>query len=309
MRPSPSLLSKASRFQLSSKHANKDYYKGPSLPSLRLPPSADPPPLLSTTAGRRQSHPDGIGFRTGPPGAHHPSKSWFRVDDHRARFFVGPAFKPGSSEFAFDAVSPSRLCRLAGMRWLVGGSRGCRLGGRGTGLGGPVLRWEGGRTAGQGESTANGEAGHARRLAARGGRQTPVGPSSLARTRAHDGWPGGCPCGHWLALPDPSGRRDLARARASTFPLLSLHPLTLPPPSPCLRPQIKPYASTSTPPTAGYPWGLPGARARRAEWYGQMAAEIPVWDALREEQERAAAERVGQRREAEGGQVVESTSG
>lgn len=29
MRPSPSLCSKASKFQLISKHANKDYYKGP----------------------------------------------------------------------------------------------------------------------------------------------------------------------------------------------------------------------------------------------------------------------------------------
>lgn len=120
MRPSPSLCSKASKFQLISKHANKDYYKGP-CPSFLAPslhsflPRSDPclaPPLRSP-AGRRQSQPTGVGYRTGPPGKHvGPEKSQFLIDDERVRVFVGPAFKAdGSSEFAFDKVRVSLFPR------------------------------------------------------------------------------------------------------------------------------------------------------------------------------------------------------
>ena len=88
MRPSTSLCSKASRFQLSSKHGNKDYYKGPS--SSPLPPtrsvgastSRGPTPSIAhrfpspLTAGSRPSR-----FARPPPVA----PGWHRLSDGPAR--------------------------------------------------------------------------------------------------------------------------------------------------------------------------------------------------------------------------------
>lgn len=75
---------------------------------LSLPAFLDltPRSVLRSPAGRRQSQPTGVGYRTGPPGKHvGPEKSQFLIDDERVRVFVGPAFKAdGSAEFAFDKV-------------------------------------------------------------------------------------------------------------------------------------------------------------------------------------------------------------
>ncbi|CDZ96271.1 hypothetical protein [Phaffia rhodozyma] len=89
MRPTLNALSKASRFPLKSKHANKDYYKG-----------------------NRQSFPEGVGFRTGPPGRHanyrgKAGKSNFIIDDKKVRIFIGPGFESeNSSVFKCSDLRP-----------------------------------------------------------------------------------------------------------------------------------------------------------------------------------------------------------
>ncbi|CAK9786763.1 hypothetical protein CC85DRAFT_286450 [Cutaneotrichosporon oleaginosum] len=67
MRPTP-LLRGASRLPLTTKRANKDYYKG-----------------------TRQSYVPGGGHRTGPPGKHVVNgTAKYRVLDEEVRYYVGP---------------------------------------------------------------------------------------------------------------------------------------------------------------------------------------------------------------------------
>ncbi|KAL7416352.1 hypothetical protein BDY24DRAFT_336927 [Mrakia frigida] len=96
MRPTLVTLSKASRFPLTSKHGNKDYYKGTG-----------------------QAQPPGVGFRTGAPGKFVTKGTGsYRIVDEMVRIFIGPGFQEeGKSTFLRSEVSS---CLLSFVYFSVG---------------------------------------------------------------------------------------------------------------------------------------------------------------------------------------------